>query len=226
MYLRKSLPSAAQGNTESIWDYNMPLCDYGPKNVATLQCNTESRRHASFIVSSPTRLLAAGFTCENMLKTCFYHHQGLFRLTSLVSLSPVLLKVEFTHLRLFCTHRGASKLPRTSAQANRTNRPSEKMKRQAKTRKNMFVVKVKTYSKWAPMGPTLKIPDPNKLLETFNSDRDVLRAAICFYYPPCLLLKVRLSDLHVSSEWVSCCWRPCGLRLTKNVHLQSKSPYD
>lgn len=147
MYFRKSLPSAAQGNTESSLDYNMPLCDYGPKNVAALQCNTESRRRASFTMSSPTRLFAAGFTCENMLKTCFYHHQCLFRLTSLVSLFPVLLKVEFTHLRLFCTHWGASKLPRTSAQANRTNRPSEQMKKQAKTCKNMFVVKVKTYSK-------------------------------------------------------------------------------
>lgn len=48
------------------------------------------------------------------------------------------------------------------------------------------------------MGPTLKIPDPNKLLETFNSDCDVLCAAISFYYPPCLLSKFRLSDLHVS----------------------------
>lgn len=131
----------------------MPLCDNGPNNVAALQCSNESRSRASLIMSSPTRLLAAAFTCENTLKTCFYHHQGLFRLTSLVSLSPVLLKVEFAHLRLFCTHRGASKLPRASAQANRTNRPSEQMKKQAKTCKNMFVVKIKhtpSEHSWAP----------------------------------------------------------------------------
>lgn len=34
------------------------------------------------------------------------------------------------------------------------------------------------------MGPTLKILDPNKLLETLNSDSKRLCAAICFYYPP------------------------------------------
>lgn len=164
----------------------MPLCDNGPNNVAAVQCNNESRSRASLIMSSPTRLLAAAFTCENTLKTCFHHHQGLFRLTSLVSLSPVLLKVEFAHLRLFCTHRGASKLPRASAQANRTNRPSEQMKKASQNMQKHVCCKNKTYSKWAPMGPALKILDPNKLFETFISDSKVLRAAICFYYPPCL----------------------------------------
>lgn len=162
----------------------MPLCDNGPNNVAALQCNTESRSRASFIMSSPTCLLAAGFTCENTLKTCFYHHQDLFRLTSLLSLSPVLLKVEFAHLRLFCTHRGASKLrfspSKQNKQAEWTNeKASQNMQKHV-------CCKNKTYSKWAPMGPTLKILDPNKLFETLNSDSKVLRAAICFCYPPCL----------------------------------------
>lgn len=35
------------------------------------------------------------------------------------------------------------------------------------------------------MGPTLTILDPNKLLETLNSNSKRLRATICFYYAPC-----------------------------------------
>lgn len=202
----------------------MPLCNNGPNNVAALQCNNEWRSRASLIMSSPTRLLAAGFTCENTLKTCFYHHQGLFRLTSLVSLSPVLLKVEFAHLRLFCTHRGASKLPRASAQANRTNRPSEQM--QAKTCKNMFVVKIKHTPSEHPWAPRWRFLTPiNCLKRSFLTARCFVQLFVFIILSACLL-KVSLCDLHVSFWWVCCCGRPCGLRLTKNVHLQSKSPYE